>query len=205
MTASTDSDVQPAVSAEYLALAELLEPLPVERWDTPSLCAGWRVREVVAHLTMPARYSVAEFESELRQSNGDFTDLSNRVAARDAALPTATLLDNLRSEVMSQWVPPGGGYAAALNHVVIHGLDVTVPLGADRVSPDETIRAVLDGLTRGGVHAHFGTDIGGIELRATDIDWTFGSGTAVTGAAHDLALTICGRARPPGRIQGWPT
>ena len=136
MTASTDSDLQPAVAAEYLALADLLEPLPVERWDTPSLCAGWRVREVVAHLTMPARYSVAEFESELRQSNGDFTDLSNRVAARDAALPTATLLDNLRSEVMSQWVPPGGGYAAALNHVVIHGLDVTVPLGADRVSPE---------------------------------------------------------------------
>ena len=205
MTASTDSDLQPAVAAEYLALADLLEPLPVERWDTPSLCAGWRVHEVVAHMTMPARYSVAEFESELRQSNGDFTDLSNRVAARDAALPTATLLDNLRSEVMSQWVPPGGGYAAALNHVVIHGLDVTVPLGADRVSPDETIRAVLDGLTRGGVHAHFGTDIGGIELRATDIDWTFGSGKAVTGAAHDLALTICGRALPPGRIQGWPT
>ena len=25
-------------------------------WDAPSLCEGWRTREVVAHMTMPARY-----------------------------------------------------------------------------------------------------------------------------------------------------
>jgi len=39
-------------------------------------------------------------------------------------------------------------------------------------------------------------------LRATDLDWTFGSGTPVSGAAEDLALLVCGRAVPAGRIEG---
>ena len=199
-TPNDNDDVQPAVAAALLALADLLETLPEPRWDTPSLCEGWRVREVVAHMTMAARYSPAEFGAELGAAQGDFTVLSNRVAARDGALPLGDLLGSLRSDVMQHWTPPGGGSAGALNHAVIHGLDITVPLGAERLSPDDTIRAVLDGLTRGGIHAHFGTDLTGIELRATDLDWSFGSGRLVTGAAQDIALDICGRTLPSGRL-----
>jgi uncharacterized protein (TIGR03083 family) len=200
MTTPADVDLQPAIAAEFLALADLLETLPEAGWDTPSLCDGWRVREVVAHMTMAARYSVAEFFAELGESDGDVTRLSNRIATRDAAQPTSVLVGNLRHEVMQHWTPPGGGYAGALNHVVIHGLDITVPLGVPRRSPDETIRAVLDGLTHGGTHAHFGIDIDGLRLGATDIDWTYGSGRPVGGAAGDLALFLCGRQLPPGRI-----
>ncbi len=52
----TDSDLRPLVAAAYLELADLLDEAPESAWDTPSLCEGWRVREVVAHMTMPARY-----------------------------------------------------------------------------------------------------------------------------------------------------
>jgi len=83
-------------------------------------------------------------------------------------------------------------------------LDVTVPLGVPRRSPDETIRVVLDDLTEGGVHAHFGTAIDGRSLQATDLDWSYGSGPALRGAAGDLALVICGRKLPAGRLEGKP-
>jgi uncharacterized protein (TIGR03083 family) len=201
--ATTTSGIDPrsAVPAEFLALADLLGPLPDAAWDTPSLCAGWRVREVVAHMTMAVRYPPAEFGALLRDCGGDFTRLSNMVASRDATLPRATLEGNLRDEAMHRWAPPGGGYAGALNHVVIHGLDITVPLGVPRRPAAETMRFILDDLTRGGTHAHFGFDLGGLSLQATDIDWAFGSGAPVRGAAGDLALLICGRALPPGRIQ----
>jgi len=202
MKPPTDIDLQSLVTNEFLALADLLDTLPDEGWDTPSLCAGWRVREVVAHLTMPVRYSAAQFGAELRNCDGDFTRLSNVVASRDAALPTSALVGNLRDEMMHHWTPPGGGYTGALNHVVIHGLDITVPLGVRRRSPDETLRVVLDDLTRGGTHAHFGFDLDGLSLRATDMDWRFGSGTPISGAAEDLALLICGRKLPAGRIHG---
>ena len=43
------------------------------------------------------------------------------------------------------WTPPGGGYHGALNHVVIHGLDITVPLREPRRASDTAIRYVLDG------------------------------------------------------------
>ena len=85
MTAQTDDAfLQPAVAAEFTRLADLLDAASDAQWDTPSLCAGWRVREVIAHLTMAARYSEAEFMAELQRCGFDFTRLSNEIAARDA-------------------------------------------------------------------------------------------------------------------------
>ncbi len=65
-----DTDLQPE-AAEYLALADLLASIAEAEWDCPSLCDGWRVREVVAHLTMPARYGNAEFMTELEAHGFD--------------------------------------------------------------------------------------------------------------------------------------
>jgi uncharacterized protein (TIGR03083 family) len=200
----TDADLQPAVAAEFVALADLLESATDQQWDTPSLCAGWRVREVIAHMTMAARYPEDRFMAELRAREFDFGRLSNELASRDAGLPAGELVANLRSEVMQHWTPPGGGYHGALNHVVIHGLDVTVPLGVPRRSPDDTLRIVLDDLTTGGVHQHFGTSIEGRSLQATDLNWAYGSGPALRGKAEDLALILCGRTVPAGRMEGEP-
>jgi uncharacterized protein (TIGR03083 family) len=204
MTMTDDACLQPAVAAEFVSLADLLAVASDAQWDTPSLCAGWRVREVIAHMTMAARYSEEEFMAELRRYGFDFTRLSDEIAARDANLSADELVANLRSEVMRHWAPPGGGYHGALNHVVIHGLDVTVPLGLPRRGPDQSIRVVLDDLTRGGVHARFGADIEGRRLEASDLDWSHGSGAVLRGTAADLALAICGRAVPAGRLEGEP-
>jgi uncharacterized protein (TIGR03083 family) len=191
-----DAGLQPAVAAEFLALAELLTPVPAEGWDTPSLCEGWRVREVIAHLTMPARYDEATFMEELRARQFDFSRLSNDIAARDGQLPPDSLVGNLRSEQLHHWTPPDAGYHGALNHVVIHGLDATVPLGAKRHPPDDVMRIVLDDLTEGGAHAHFGTEIADRRLEATDLAWSWGSGSVIRGRASDLALMLCGRRVP---------
>lgn len=197
-----DTALQPIVAAEYLALADMLESATEADWNSPSLCEGWRVREVIAHLTMPARYDQETFMAELRARNFDFGRLSNEIAARDAQLPTEDLKENLRTDVLLHWVPPEGGYHGALNHVVIHGLDVTVPLGVERRPPDDTMRIVLDDLTAGGIHEHFGTVIAEKRLEASDLDWSSGSGPVVRGTAADLALVLCGRTIPPGRIEG---
>ena len=115
-----DAELQPVIAAEFLALADLLDSSSEPDWDTPSLCDGWRVREVIAHLTMAARYSEEEFMAELRECEFDFSRLSNKIATRDAELPAGDLVANLRADVMHHWTPPGGGYHGALSHVVIH-------------------------------------------------------------------------------------
>jgi len=199
-----DAYLQPVVAAELTSLADLLDAASDAQWDTASLCTGWRVREVVAHMTMAARYPQEQFMAELQRCGFDFTRLSNEIAARDANLPADELIKNLRSEVMQHWAPPGGDYHGALNHAVIHGLDVTVPLGVPRLAPDPTIGVILDDLTQGDGTVRFGVDVAGRRLQATDLDWSFGAGPVLRGAAADLALVICGRSVPAGRLEGAP-
>ncbi len=41
------------VAAERRAIADLLDTLTPEQWETPSLCGAWTVRDLAAHLVMP--------------------------------------------------------------------------------------------------------------------------------------------------------
>jgi uncharacterized protein (TIGR03083 family) len=198
----SEVDVAAAIADEYRALADLLEASDPVAWDTPSLCEGWRTREVVAHMTMPARYSGPAFMAELEAAGGDFTRVSNTVAERDGGLGTASLIADLRSEVLHDWQPPGGGTEGALTHCVIHGLDVIEAVPLDRRVPDERIGRVLGIIAGPGVPNFFGVDLSGVELRADDLDWSYGSGATVTGSAQALALVACGRLLPVGRLGG---
>lgn len=202
---ATDNDkLQPSVVAEFVALADALGGVPEAQWDTASLCKGWRVREVIAHLTMAARYPQEQFMALMSEYHFDFPSLSEGVARRDAELPVGQLLASLQSEVMQHWAPPGGGYRGALNHVVVHGLDATVPLGLPHAGPENNIRLILDDLTHGGVHSNFGTSIQGRRLVSTDLDWSYGSGDQLRGTGADLVLAICGRRVPASRLEGAP-
>ena len=197
--------IQDMIAAQRGELAAVLGGLPASGWDAPTLCAGWRVREVVAHITMPFRYSAPRFMFELARSRGKFNEMSDRVARRDAAaLSPGDLAEAVRSNTGHPWKPPGGGFEGALSHDLIHGLDITVPLGLPFAVPEDRLRKVLPAsLTERSV-SYFGTELSGIELRATDMDWSLGSGAPLTGAAQDLLLAICGRKLPPGRLHGTP-
>jgi uncharacterized protein (TIGR03083 family) len=195
--------IRDMIAAQRGELAEVLGGLPAPRWDEPTLCAGWRVREVVAHITMPFRYSSRRFMLELAKSRGKFNEMADRCARRDAAtLSAEELTTALRSNADHPWKPPGGGQVGALTHDVIHGLDITEALGLDRRVPHDRLRVVLPNLISPKGLGFFGVELSGLELRAADTGWTFGSGAPVTGTAQDLALFLCGRKLPPGRLQG---
>ncbi|MGY1795323.1 maleylpyruvate isomerase family mycothiol-dependent enzyme [Geodermatophilus sp. SYSU D00525] len=179
-------------------LADLLASAPPGTWDAPSLCAGWRVRHVVAHVTMPARLSAERFGAEMAAAGGDFGRLSDTVAARDASLPAPELLDALRSPVLHRWQPPGGGAAGALSHAVIHSLDVTVALDRPPVAPADAVVAVLDSLTAAD-GATFGIDLTGVRLETTDGAWGRGDGAVVRADTGQLLALLSGRRLPDGR------
>ena len=102
------TDPQSWVAPICTGLADLLAAKTVNAWDTPSLCDRWLVRHVVAHMTMPARLTPEQFGAEMAAAGGSFAVLSNTVAARDAELPVADLLDQLRSPTLHAWQPPRG-------------------------------------------------------------------------------------------------
>jgi uncharacterized protein (TIGR03083 family) len=197
-----DEEVRAAVVAERRELAEMLGELTPGQWDAASLCAGWRVREVVAHMTMPFRMSAPAFLAEMARDFGNFNRMADRVARRDAArLGPAELHACLRDNVEHPWRPPGGGPVGALSHDVIHGLDISVGLGLDRRPPVERVGMILDNMRARNV-SFFGVDLSGVRLEATDHRWAMGDGATLRGTAQDLLLVVCGRRIPATLLEG---
>lgn len=193
------TELQAWVAPTYLHLADLLAAEPAETWDAPSLCDSWRVRHVVAHVTMPARFTPEQFGAEMAAAGGDFDVLSRTVAARDSAAPVAEHLAHLRSPRLHEWQPPGGGAAGALSHAVIHSLDITVALGRPAVAPPDAVLAVLDQLVAAD-GAWFGIDLTGTRLEADDAEWSWGTGEVTRADAGSLVALLSGRTLPDGRV-----
>lgn len=181
-----------ATVTERRRLAALLTSLDPDGWAHPSLCAGWQVREVVAHVTMPYRHSAFAVLRGIAAARGSFNRYADRAAHRDTErLSDAELLDSYASNVESTWQPPKGGQVGALSHEVIHGLDITEALGLPG-PPAETIRHVLAGAAPKNV-AYFGVDLDGARLEAADVDWSLGEGRVHRAPAKELLLVITGR------------
>ena len=193
------TDLQSWVAPTYNGLADLLSASPSGIWDAPSLCEGWRVRHVIAHVTMPARLTPQQFGAEMAAAGGDFGVLSDTVAGRDAALPVGDLLSALRSPMLHQWQPPGGAAAGAISHAVIHSLDVTIALDVPTVAPSDAILAVLGQVT--AVNGDwFGIDLSGIRLEASDSEWNWGDGDVVRADSGSLVALVAGRTLPDERV-----
>lgn len=192
-----DEHIRDETFAERARLVDLLDELDSDLWSTPSLCTGWRVREVLAHMTMAYRHSGVRFFLGLARSGFRFNEFADRVARDDTStLTDAALLDSLRDNIHNLWRPPGGGRVGALSHDVIHGLDITEPLGLPP-APAERIKLVLEQAGAKNL-AYFGTDLTGIRFVATDADLTMGTGPReVRTSAREILLTVTGRQQSP--------
>ncbi|MET9959887.1 maleylpyruvate isomerase family mycothiol-dependent enzyme [Streptomyces sp. NPDC006326] len=196
------AEVRAAIAAERRELAEVFDGLQPGQWNEPSLCAGWRVREVAAHMSMGFRLSLPATFGELARARGNLHRMTDRVARRDAAAhSTAELVAFVRDNAHHRWTPPVGGVTAALGHDVVHGLDITVAVGLDRRVPEDRLRILLDEIRPSGLK-FFGADLDGVRLCAEDLDWSYGSGSPVYGAGQDLLLLAFGRRLPAGRLRG---
>jgi uncharacterized protein (TIGR03083 family) len=188
--------------AERRRLAGLLAGLTPEQWAQRSLCDGWRVREVVAHITLPYRHNGLRVIAGIIAARGRFNVFADRIARRDTANVTdAELLASLQRNAEHRWKPPGGGQLGALSHDVIHGLDITEPLGLPR-PPTERVRTVVAGCTKRQL-AYFGVDLAGTRLQADDCDVSVGPEDAVTTLrmpAADILLVITGRRVLPNAV-----
>ncbi|MFI9117347.1 maleylpyruvate isomerase family mycothiol-dependent enzyme [Streptomyces venezuelae] len=198
-------ELRAAIAAERRELADVFDSLRPEQWNEQSLCARWRVRDVAAHMSMGFRLSLPATLGELVKARGNLHRMTDRVARRDAAAHSTTALAAfLRDNAHHPWTPPVGGLAAALGHDVVHGLDITVALGLDRRVPEDRLRVLLDEIRPSGLR-FFGADLDGVRLCAEDLDWSYGSGSPVFGAAQDLLLLAYGRRLPEGRLRGEPS
>ncbi|MEV7773873.1 maleylpyruvate isomerase family mycothiol-dependent enzyme [Kitasatospora sp. NPDC086791] len=195
--------IRAQVAAERRELAAVFAAFTPEQWNSPSLCGGWRVREVAAHLSSGFRYSTPRTVLELARSGGRIHRMADRIARRDAAVMTdRELADALSDHADHPWRPPVGGRIAALAHDAVHGLDITVALGLPGRLPVARTSALLAVVSPRTLR-FFGARVDGVRLRATDTDWSYGRGPrTVEGRAEHLLLVAYGRRLPAGLLTG---
>jgi uncharacterized protein (TIGR03083 family) len=172
-------------------LADFLETLTADQWNTPSLCAGWTIRDVGVHLTQSAA-SWPRIAWEVARSGFRFNEAVARVAREDASTPEQ-LVATLRGMVGGRRRPPGTAVADPLMDTLVHGQDIAIPLGIDRRIPLEPAVVAAERLWAMGFPFHTRKRFPGVELVADDADFRVGSGERVSGSMSDILLALAGR------------
>jgi uncharacterized protein (TIGR03083 family) len=197
-------DVFPLIAAERRRLAEGLASLPPDAWEAPSLCDGWTVHTVAAHLNAPWEASIPTVLIEVvmaRSLGGGFDRLARKIAR---SLPPAACVAGLRDHADSRFTPPGSGPEAPLTDVIVHGADMLQPSGRS-VDVDPVALAIsLEFLTRGKAKGFMPRGrVDGLVFEASDLDFRGGPGTAVVrGPALAICTVLCGRRALLDQLSG---
>lgn len=84
---SRDDEIFAVATRNRLLAVDMFAGLTDEQWSTPSLCAGWTVREVCAHLIPPeTRHLRRRLVREIIRFRGDLdtmVDVTTRRSPRD--------------------------------------------------------------------------------------------------------------------------
>lgn len=182
-----------AVADERRSIATLVEGLDADQLATPSLCAGWDVKTVAAHLVSDFTDGFWGFlASGVR--NGNIDRGIDALARRRAQASAAEIAETLRRRADFRLSPPVTGPLSGLTDVLVHGADMRIPLGLPHQPDPQHVARVLDFLTsrtQFGFFPH--RRLRGIALRDEDTGRTWGEGRVITGPGVALMLAVCGR------------
>lgn len=191
------------VVAQRRHLHDHLRDLSAAEWEAPSACAGWRVRDVAAHVISAPQL---RWRATARATSGMWRGYNAAILRDGQRRGQASIADILTQ--YDDWAGVRRGpltvtHVEPLVDVLVHTQDILRPLGRSHQPPPEAAAVAADrcrllapllGSTRA---------IRGVRLRATDLDWERGRGTLVEGPMLELLLLCAGRhADLPERSPG---
>jgi uncharacterized protein (TIGR03083 family) len=176
------------------SLADLVASFTTEQWTAPSLCDGWQVGDVAAHLTL-AQMGLGTAFVEVLRARGSFNKMIRDTALRAAGDEPAVYADRLRAMVGSRRKAPGVTHLEPLTDALVHGQDMAVPLGIDRPVPVDAAAVCAQRCYDMGFPFGARKRLRGLRLVATDTDWSVGEGSVVEGTVRALLLLVTGRTK----------
>lgn len=183
----------PTVHQERATLISDLSGLTGDQWRTPSLCEGWTVHDVLAHLVNDARTTKAGFVLALIGAGFNFNRLNQRGVERERRPTTGDTLAAFR-DARDRTISAPAPLASRLVEIIVHGEDIRRPLGIHHDYPTAAIiQAMRYQLATSSSMGGSRDRAEGLRLVATDADFTHGAGPEVRGRAIDLLLTLTGR------------
>ena len=191
------------IEHERRSLADLLADLTEDQWETPSLCEGWRVRDVAAHVAMaPQVPGIGSMLADAARAGGRFHTFNHDAAVRHAARPAEQIVSELREFAGSRKLPVVTNYRNIVFDVLVHGQDIAIPLGLTRDMPVDAAHAGADRIWTMGWPFWARRRLRGVRLQATDVQWSVGDGPEVRGPVAALLLLLTGRPAALPRLTG---
>jgi uncharacterized protein (TIGR03083 family) len=188
---ATDSP-WPTIHSEREALADDLSALTDEQWATTSMCDGWSVRSVLGHMTATASMTPPAFFAKLIGSGFRFNAMVEKHISEQVEGTPADTLARFRAQLTSVKHPPGP-VLSWLGETVVHAEDIRRPLGITHAYPPDALIRLADFYKNSNTLIGAKKRITGLHLKATDADWSTGTGPEVSGPMISLVLAMTGR------------
>ncbi len=183
------------IDTERSWLADLLESLPEAAWTQPSLCAGWSVRDVAAHLTL-SHARLRDLIWPAVRAGFRYDTIVREVALR-SPLTHEQIVATLRGFVGSRRRVAFITDLEPLIDILVHTQDICLPLGVDHPMPTDASAAAAERVLSTHWPLRRWRPPQGVRLVATDTDWAYGSGPERRASMQEHLLTLTGRATSP--------
>lgn len=184
------------------SLISTFEEIEGDQWKVESLCNGWTVQHVLAHLILAARPPARRYVPAVLKARGSFDRANQKLAVEDGRRPPAELLSQYREVADHRFAPPGWPEAAPLSDILLHSLDVRIPLDVETTVPPDHYQPVLRLLFRRVGRSFTSPNRPQVRWVATDHSWSQGEGPEVRGTMESLALTAAGRRECIAGLEG---
>ena len=182
------------ITEQRLGLASMLAGLSDTEWEQPSLCAGWRVRDVAAHVAIaPQVPGLGSMLADGIRARGSFHRLNHDVAVRHAARPSRDIVAELLTHADSRRLPVVTNYRNIIFDVLVHTQDIAIPLRRDHPMPNQAARVGAERVWTMGWPFWARRRLRGLRMVATDTDWSAGVGVELRGQIGMLLLLLTGR------------
>ena len=196
-------DAWRAIDHQRHQLVDLLQDLSSQEWQHPSLCQGWTVRQVAAHVALQnttwAMMPRGVLECIRR---GGMNGGIHAVACRHALLPTDRIIAEIRDRI-GVWKPlPTLSHRESAIDYLVHAQDIAIPLGRQADMHTDLAALAAARVWASGRMFHARKKLAGYRLVATDTDWTAGHGQDVTGPIGALLLLLTGRPAALAHLSG---
>jgi uncharacterized protein (TIGR03083 family) len=197
------------VHEEREDLLAFFRSLTPTQWETPSLCAGWRIKDVAVHLLLdePVQSGaairilpmLAKQRFSVHRLNAWWV-AENRQRTTDSIIASFEEANMLREGFLGRILGP----AVALRALVIHHQDMRRPLRLKRIIPANRLLFVLDAIltVKGTISIGTRARARGLRLRATDVRWSHGEGPEVRGSGEAIVMALAGRGAALTDLEG---
>ncbi|GAA1415361.1 hypothetical protein AUR04nite_20750 [Glutamicibacter uratoxydans] len=184
-------------------LAGILRSLPPELWERDSLCDGWKVKDVAAHIiSAPQLTPSAMLKVVPKMFIHGYNGTTLRDGQRRGQLGSAAILEQFEQYAALRRGPAMVGPMETLTDTLVHTQDIVRPLGIRHDMPLPAAALVAQRLEKTGIMLGARKILRSVKMEAVDWEFTAGHGPLLSGPLSELVMLRSGRTPDWQRLSG---